>query len=211
MKAYNLFIFLCTSVALNAQTAADVFRDETRITLAGIDFSKAKFIGDEALQDEKNIQKFMLAINYLLRDEADKYYFSKALRKARIEDALQITMEKNKEIIAKDHVVNDEHFTRPLNRGELDDIVAAYDYQGNDGIALMLIVDKLDKFHKKAFIWYTFIDMKNKKILFTEYKNADPAGFGPRNYWARAVHMNIIEIKVREYKLWKAKYGSPNP
>jgi hypothetical protein len=211
MIRYSIIVFLLSALTMRAQTAADVFRDETKLSLLGLDFSKAKFIGDVSLQTDEDIQKFTLAINYLFRDEADKYYFPRALRKDRIEDALEVTIEKNKSMTnRKDQVINSVDFTRPLNRRELDEIVASYDYRGNDGIGLMLIADKIDKYNKKFFIWYTFVNMKEKKILFTEYKHEAPGGFGPRNYWARAIHMNIIQIKAHDYKVWKSKYGSPN-
>jgi hypothetical protein len=210
MRNYFTLFLLSLAFTTHAQTAADVFRSEVPITLIGLDFSKARFISDEALQREEPIHKFMLAINYLLRNEADKYDFSKALRRDSIEDALEITMDKNKTINAQEHVINDVNFIGPLSRRQLDEIVASYDYRGKDGIGLMLIVDKLDKYRKAAFIWYTFIDMSTKKILFTEYKTAGPAGFGPRNYWARTVYQNIIDIKAHDYKAWKTKYESSN-
>ena len=57
---------------------------------------------------------------------------------------------------------------------------------------MLFVIDGMSKSKEEASGWVTFVDMKSKKVLLTEYKTGKAGGFGFRNYWAKSFQ-NILK------------------
>jgi len=99
---------------------------------------------------------------------------------------------------------NDGDLTR-LSTGDIDKLVSNFDFGGHKGYGVLLIVEGLDKTAKLATIWFTLINMGERKVLTTERVEGKlGSGFGFRNYWASAIKNAINHVEDKNYKQWKA-------
>ena len=91
-----------------------------------------------------------------------------------------------------------------LNQTDINNIVEDYNFSNiKQTIALVFIVERLDKAKEQAVFWVTLINSRTKEIILTERMIGKPGGFGFRNYWAGAVYDIIKQIKKKKYKQWK--------
>lgn len=209
MQPKNLFLlitFLFSFYINKAQTAADVFADNTPITYVGIDFTHAKYFGNGEPFDPQVFVPLTKRINNLIVTEYDKYNIEKAIKKQvllkiDVTDALNETVDGSKMIVTK---------AENLTEADVKKLVSNYDLKGYEksGIGMVFVVDLLDKNAVNASIWVTFFSLSTKQILFTEQMLGQAGGFGLRNYWARPFAEIIGDMKSKEWKKWKSKYGA---
>jgi hypothetical protein len=209
MKFRLTISLILLATTLSAQkTATDVFDRSQRITWLGVDFSKARIVGDtERLLTEKEIQDFMDAVNRLMIDEAAKYDIAGALERTGVDTALHLTMAKNKTLDGKSLRIWEKVVPAPLKRSQIQEIVASYDFEGREGIAVMINVDQFNHFNIKGSLWVTFIDMKAKSVLFAERLTSEAGGSGIRNFWSSTVYHAVKAMKRGTYRLWRKKYS----
>jgi hypothetical protein len=204
-----ILIFL--SGTLFAQTAKDVFDPAHRITWLGVDFSKARIVGDtENLLTEQEIQNFMEAVNRLMIEEAPKYDIAGALERHSVDNALEVTIAKNKTLEGKSLRSWKKEVPSPLKRAQIQEIIQTYDFGGRDGIGVMMNIDQFNHFNIKGSLWVTFIDMKTKAVLFTDRFTCEAGGSGTRNFWASTVYRTIKSLKRGTYRYWQKKYTKEN-
>lgn len=211
MKQRNLFsllfVWLLATGSLCAQDRSDVFRPEVKITWLGLDFTAAKFIGDrERLGSESDIRHLLEAWNDLMLTEKDKYDIPGAIGRDEVLTASDVTKDHNQELDVLGMISNAEKDYLHLTREKVGDIVSQYNYKTNTGIGMMFNIESFSKLNGEASMWVTFIDMKSRRVLFTERMTAAPKGFGMRNYWAGAIYGVIERIKKKEFEMWRKKY-----
>ena len=95
---------------------------------------------------------------------------------------------------------------RSLDWRIVEQIAAAYNYEGATGIGLMFNVESFNKINNEGSMWVTFVNMGTGEVLLTERMTAGPGGIGLKNYWARCVLEVIEQVKKREYEQWRKKY-----
>lgn len=197
-------IFLCGYA--QAQTSADVFNEKTTITWLGIDFTAAKFIGDEDLWTNANRAHDMFeAFNTLMAKEREKYNMASALDKAQVEYALQVTTAHNKGLSIEELSTNSQsNYT--MKPGYIQEIIGGYDFMGQTGIGVMLNIEAFNKTAQLCTLWVTFINMDTREVLFTEKMTEAPIGFGVRNYWAGAIYKMMKAMRKDSYDRWRKKY-----
>lgn len=200
-----LVISLCNK--LNAQYVAnDVFREDVFMTYLGIDFSNAKYFGEEEIFDAA---EFAGKINKLIINEYDKYNVSKALKQPNLLINIQLTMALNQFIKEETFFTYNFSELNVMNEDTIQDIVKNYSFENNlKGIGFVFIVENLNKPKEEEVVWATFIDISTKKVLFTEKMKANADGIGLRNHWANPFAQIIGEIKKSKLKKWKTKYAS---
>lgn len=198
MKRANWLITLCF-VCLNAfsvvaQTKADIFNGSADITWLGIDFTQAKFIGSATqFKDAGEItstefrDKYIPSWNQLFINEQKKYDVAKAVKRAEVKYAMDVT-EKANNSIKGNFFSDDPNDYKKLDEQKIANLVKNYDFQGKTGIGLIFFIDGMSKSKDEASGWVTFVDMKSKKVLLTEYKTGKAGGFGFKNYWAKSFH-----------------------
>ncbi len=198
MKRANWLItlsFLCfNAVGVFAQTKADIFNGSAEITWLGIDFTQTKFIGSATqFKDAGEISssefrdKYIPSWNQLFINEQKKYDVAKAVKRTEVKYAMDVT-EKANNAIKGDFFSNDPNDYKKLDEAKIANLVKNYNFQGKTGIGLMFFIDGMSKSKDEASGWITFVDMKSKKVLLTEYKTGKAGGFGFKNYWAKSFH-----------------------
>lgn len=209
-KFFIAFWLLALTVcSLHAQTKSDVFKNESTITWLGIDFSKAKLIGDrDKYSTDDDIKRFMMSLNELMMNEYEKFNVTKALDRTSLEKAINITEDHNAKLDVTGMATLDEK-PATLTDKDVQQIISKYKFESLKGIGLMINVETMSKLAVMGTYWVTFVNMDTKEVLFTEKMSAPPKGFGVRNYWAGSIYEVLNKIKKKEFAMWRKKYYRP--
>ncbi len=205
-------LFIITGIqATFAQTKADLFNPKTTVTWLGLDFSQAKFIGNEAaykatgeLINEEFVKKYIPAWANLFITEPTVYNVAKAVHRDSVHYALQVTEKANSAITKNFFTEKPADFTT-LKEQDIAELVKNYDFQGQKGIGMMFFVEGMSKGTHLAGAWVTFVNMDNKTVILTLFRTGNSRGFGFRNYWAHSWY-NILKDFKDNYDATKIRY-----
>jgi hypothetical protein len=193
-----LFLVCFNASVVIAQTKADIFNGSADITWLGMDFTQTKFIGSAAqfkdageITSDEFRDKYVPGWNQLFMNEPKKYNVAKAVKRAEVKYAMEVT-EKANNSIKGNFFTNDANEFKKLDEQKINSLVSKYDFQGKTGVGLLFFIDGMSKGKEEASGWITFVDMKTKKVLSTEYKTGKAGGFGFRNFWAKSF-LNILQ------------------
>jgi hypothetical protein len=199
-----------SSLNVAAQTKSDVFDEKIPITWLGLDFTETKFLGDrERFGSESDVRHLLDAWNELILDESDKYNISRTVRRANVENEVQITNENNAQLDVLSMFSNEERDYLHLKTADIEELIFNYNFQGLTGIGLMFNVESFNKINQEGSVWITFINMGSREVLFTERMVAPPGGAGMRNYWAGCIREILIKIQKKEFEMWRKKHFRP--
>jgi hypothetical protein len=207
LRAYLLFLLSLITGDLFAQTAKDIFSSsETPVTYLGVDFSKAKLIGDAGADAYAIKTRIFSSINQVIVNEPKNYDFNKALQKTNVVSDISVTEAQNAKV-QEDSIksFNAADFSR-FNAATIDKMVKDYHYNGKTGIGMVFVVEAMSKTQEKAAVWVTFVNMANGKVLLTERMLGKAGGIGFRNYWVNPFQEIIKDIQKNKYKQWSATY-----
>lgn len=197
-----------SALTSQAQSVNDIFDPQATVTFLGLDMTGALFIGDRAKYgSQSDIQTLIRSWNDLLEREKDKFNVQAMLRKKiPVEYKLDVTKNHNADLdisnILSEKTADHIH----LRKDGVEQIAAAYNYEGNNGIGLMFNVESFNKTNNEASLWVTFINMSSGEVLLTERMTGGPGGAGLRNYWINAVHEVMERVQKREFEMWRKKY-----
>lgn len=191
-------------VQLSANT---VFTDNALVWY-GLDFTKARFIGkfDEGFDSKPTsanelISGYIPAWNRLVVQEPRNFDLKNTFRKTSIYYDLQPVDSVNSKIKPEGILTYNSYM---LHKDQLAAMIAEYpEGSRKDGLGLVFVVESFDKSYRKGNYWVVFFDIKTRKILFSDYCSASPAGFGLRNYWAGSLKHVLGEIRFFRYDMWK--------
>jgi len=204
MKKYTFFItLLLVAVQASAQnTLSDLYSGKAKLTFLGLDFTQAKYIGRAGFTDPVAIKnQHMVSWNNLIEYEPKKFSMQDAFKlkpdqyQSKVADMIKL----NESAEVKDNIT-EEAYT--ITEDQVKKSVSKYSLSEKDGIGLVYVVESLNKNAEKMYAWVTFIDLKTKKVLYTEKLEGSAAGFGFRNYWAGAVYKINKSIGSKYYKQW---------
>jgi hypothetical protein len=201
--AIILIVSPCFMQAQSLSAKAFFNSDTIPAVYLGIDFTLAKLINDEA-SNAKVIQSEQFnGINDLIVKENKKYDVQEAYRRINWTVDLKEVEERNSKANPDQLMsTNDADLTR-LNPGDIDKLVQNFNYGDHKGYGVLLIMEGMDKTKKQATIWFTLINMGDKKVLTTgRVEGKLGNGFGFRNYWASAIKNAISQAK-KDYNQWK--------
>lgn len=186
----------------SAQTLSDLFAGTTKLTFLGLDFTQAKYIGRAGFVDPVAIKNQHLASwNNLIEYEPKKFSLQEAFKlkpemyETKVADMLKL----NESAEVKDNITEDDY---KITEDQVKKSVSKYSLSVKDGIGIVYVVESLNKKAEKLFAWVTFIDLKSKKVLYTERVDGAAGGFGFRNYWAGGVYKINKAIDSKYYKQW---------
>jgi hypothetical protein len=204
MKKSVLFV-LCMLMAVVsfAQTKEDIFRKETPITWLGIDFSEARYIGDPGTVDGYEMKVLFGKINQLILAEPDKYDLRKSFHKSYITPNLSAVNEVNSKIDETKLLSNDNNDITRINADMVQLMVNKYRFENINGIAVVFIMESMNKNTGHASMWVAFVNAANNKVLLTSRLVGKSGGFGFRNHWAGSVHKVLELIRAKQYKAWQ--------
>lgn len=201
-KILFVIILALISQSLSAQSSFSEIKKHHSWTWLGLDFSNTKLIGRQGFKDPKKIiDHYFIAWNQLIFNEGKKYNVKDAFRLKQMS-----TEESYFDAIYSTVILNELFVDRSYNLKYLNisNIVGGYNFSNiKQNIALVFIVESLDKSKEQAVFWVTLINSKTKEIILTERMIGKPGGFGFRNYWAGSVYDIIKQIKKKKYKQWK--------
>ena len=205
-KIVTLALVVCAMV-LRAQDASKVF-SSTEMVWFGLDFTKAKFVGqfDQGMgaapatgSDMKN--KFIPEWNGLIVKEPQNFDLRKTFRKDNVFNDISSINELNSKI---DVDACMSFNATKIDRATIESMVKNYSSQEKkDGLGLAFIVENFDKGLATAGVYITFFDIASKKVLLSEKVEGKARGVGIRNYWAGAIKEILKKIDADEYKKWK--------
>lgn len=207
MKKYTLLLIALISFSVsNAQTSmANLFDGTTKITFLGLDFTQAKFIGTDGFNDPAKIKTYYLQEwNNKLVEEYDKYNIMAALKAKNYATEVDDLILLNDGYNVEANIINGTH---SITEKEVAKSVGKYKLSIKEGIGVSYVVESFSKTADRAYIWVTFIDMKSRKVLYTEKLEGKTSGFGFKNYWLGAIY-NVNDSLKSRYKVWKKKFAS---
>jgi hypothetical protein len=206
MRNLVLGLILLSGVAFKAQDASKVF-SATEIVWFGMDFTKAKFVGqfDQGMGampatggDMRN--KWIPQWNALIQNEQQNFDIKKALNKESVYYDIASVNSINSKI--------DPDACMDVNPGKIekssiDAMVKKYaSTDKKEGVGLVFIIENFNKGAQIADVYVTFFDIATKKVLICEKISGTAKGIGMRNYWAGAVKA-IIKEMGSSFKSWK--------
>ena len=204
MKKFRcLLVLMLLASTLVAQTREDIFRKETPVTWLGIDFSEARYIGDPGTVDAYEMKGLFGKINQLMLAEPDKYDLRKSFYKSYITPNLSIVNNLNAGIDESKLMSNDNNDITRINADMVQMMVNKYKFENINGIALVLIMESMNKNTSQASMWVTFVNASDNKVLLTSRLVGKSGGFGFRNHWAGSVLKVLDLIRSKQYKAWQ--------
>jgi hypothetical protein len=206
-KIFVLACLVATSITANAQASKAI--DAKEIVWYGLDFTKARFVGqfDQGMgaapasgMDIKN--KWIGQWNNLIGKEPQNFKIKEAFQKDNVYYDMSGMAELNNKIDpGKIMVFN----ATKLDQKEIDGMVKNYKPgDKKEGVGLSFIIESFDKGTETATMYVTFFDIATDKVLLTHYMSGHAAGAGMRNYWAGAIKSVLKQLsKEEDYKNWK--------
>ena len=191
-----------------AQTLKDFFNADATALYLGIDFTKAKLIDDPKSEASDIVDRQYEGINLLVVTEIKKFDLNAAFHKTNIDhDLATVNKRNNKSDAGQLMSTNTSDFHR-LKEDDISSIVKGFDYGDKKGLGILFVMEAMSKSGKAAAIWVTFIDMKAKKVLYTErLEEKVGMAIGFRNTWASAVKKLLDEIEGDKFKEWQKKFS----
>lgn len=206
MKKLLLSLLIIGGINLKAQDVSKVF-SATEIVWFGMDFTKAKFVGqfDQGMGalpatggDMRN--KWIPQWKSLIATEQQNFDFKKALAKESIYyDIASLNTLNSK--INPDNCM-DVNPTK-IEKSDINAMVKKYTSGKKEGIGMVFIVENFNKGAQVADVYVTFFDIATKKILICEKMTGAAKGIGMRNYWAGAIKAIIKELGNGTFSSWK--------
>lgn len=208
MRFYIAIITIIFSHTILAQKSlGKVFDDDTKIVFLGIDFTQAKFIGEDHFEDSYKLKTYYFSNwNIMLEEEYAKYNLPLIALNAKkfateTSDLILLNDDEIKDIDKR--IINGSH---SIDENDVKKSVKKYPLTQKDGVGVSFVVESLNSMQEKAVIWVTFINLENGNLLYTERMEGIPKGFGLRNYWAGSFYDIIVQIKEARYRVWKRMF-----
>ena len=141
-----VILFLATNhISSSAQTKGDIFKQDTPVTWLGVDFSEARYFGDQGTVSGNEMKYLFSKINYLILSEPDKYNLHKTFSKFNVTPNIEMVEKVNGSIDASKIVsYNYGEFNR-LDAEKIQEIVSNYKTENVKGLALIFIMEGMNK------------------------------------------------------------------
>jgi hypothetical protein len=205
-----LLYFLFSVIGIHsssAQTVKNIFDAETPITYLGIDFTRAKVIGETNTDPTDIRDRQFPAINNIVINQPRQYDIAGTLQRQSITSDLGQVNTRNQSILVQQIKSSNVSDFAHLTATDIDKLVSSYDFAGKPGIGLLFVVDGMSYAEKASTVYITFINMVSKRVLLTERLEGKASGFGFRNYWAKTIEEVLKKIRNSKYNEWKKKYA----
>jgi hypothetical protein len=191
--------------AAYSQSAAEALSNPELPTLwIGLDFSLVKYIGDPGTVSPGEMKRLFSGINNLVVNEPENFRLPETFRKNHISIDLGITEHMNSKIDADKLQSYRSEDARRLKPEDIAKAVQKYSFRPDDnGIAIVFVMEGLNKMFEQGTMWATYLDIKTKKVLFTERVEGKAVGFGFRNHWAGSVREALEHIDRKLMREWK--------
>ncbi|GAB3420286.1 hypothetical protein [Niabella aquatica] len=207
LKTMFSSVVLFTTLFAKAQSLDEVLTDkEAPILYYGIDFTKAKLIGDPDAKPDDIVSRQFAGINQVIVNEGDKYNIAKAFRKSHIKSNLDIVNERNMKTDPGQLLSSNTEDYNRLSEKDISALIKNFNTGGRTETGLLFVVDGMNKTGKLLSVWVTLFNSKTKEILLCKRVEGNVGmAFSFRNYWAGGFKNVIDQIEKARYKEWKSK------
>lgn len=165
----------------------------TPIIYYGIDFTLVKFIGSSGFSDPvKIVDVYLDKINQKIIAESDKYDMGILFRRRDYDIDLDMLSGKNRSINPYEVVTNSNH---SISEDQIRQVISGYNPQAQEGIGLVIVMESLNKLRERGTMYFTFFDIKTKKIVHIRRESGEPSGFGITNYWMKPIYEALKKLK----------------
>jgi len=183
--AFALLVLLSASSALG-QTDMKRIYEATTMHWYGIDYSQTRFIGPVGFNEPERLQDhYFDAWNDVINDEYEKYSFEEFFLMETVERRMDLVRKQNQSAENVPGRIIDGDFS--LSREQVIEILSNYSYDIDNGIALHVVMESLNKTETHATAYWVFVDPGTRTIIHMERMEGKAAGFGFRNYWIRPI------------------------
>lgn len=210
----KLILIVLSAVSFNVfsqNTVKELFTSNT-IVWYGINFSKAKMIGqfDQAMgageatgSDLKN--KWIPAWNSIILTEPKNFKIKEAFHKDEVFYDIAPNDKLNQNINAEALMTFNSYRFDDAQKTAKEIVSKLKGGQKTEGIGVTFIVESFNKSMDEAVFYVTVFDIKTKNCLIVERMVGKPVGIGLRNFWAGAIKHVLKQITTDYYKIWKSK------
>ena len=213
MKHFLINALIVTTIGLTlnksviAQSNADIFQSATPVMWMGIDFSAARYLGDPGTVDNYEMIQLFTKINLLILNEPEKYNLNKTFYKSTVTPNLEMVQKRNSVIdLAKLISYNFEDYNH-LDTAKIISMVNNFETGDVKGLAIIIIMESMDKMKEQASMWVTLFNAEEKRVLITQRLSGRAGGFGFRNHWAASINDVFKKVYVQEYKKWQQLFA----
>jgi hypothetical protein len=186
-----------------AQTKEDIFNKEIPLTWMGVDFTQSRFFGDASTVSASGMVDFYSRINYLIVSEPDKYNLYKTFYKSNVTPNIEMVEKMNRAIDESTILSYSFEDLNRLDAEKIQGIVSNYNTGKVKGLAVIFIMEGMNKPMELAAMWVTYFNADTKQVLHTAKLTGKSGGMGFRNYWAATIYEVMKKIKSTEYKNWQ--------
>lgn len=206
----KLFITLLLLFAVKFITAQDLRRvlldPYYPIDFIGLDFSEVKLIGSissyEPAYEVK--RRFFPEWNDMFYTQPNKFNVAEFLKKDRVDYSTENMISINDKVDANELITSRP--TKEFTRVKLQEMVNNYNFEFINEVAMVFIINSLDKPRRQTKLNVVFFNTNSKNILLSIQLVTEPAGGGFRNYWIGSIYYALKELGKTEYKKWKKLY-----
>ncbi len=200
-SAFLLICLLSNSMITYGQSKEEALSAES-ILWFGLDFSEARFVGKHDFKSSYELkEKFIPAWNQLMLSEAEKFNISEYFHVPSVNNDFGDVYARNEAINEDEIILGIDGIRHSMEEEDIQRIVSDYVTE-YEGYGLVFIVESFNKVTVNATIWVTYFHIPSKTVVFTKRMNAEPGGFGLRNYWAGAIY-KIMEDSEDRLGSWK--------
>lgn len=179
-KILSLFLLTFLSFSLFSQLPA-ALKDASTLLWYGLDYTNTYFIDTEEFSDpELNLHDYFDQWNQVFVDEQKKYNLKNTFDVKEVIMKTEQVKEFNSSIELTGKITKEEH---QIPYEEIKNIISKYTFEDQYGIAVIGIVESLDKNEKKASAYFTFVNLENMEIIYIKWMTGECGGAGFRNYW----------------------------
>lgn len=210
--ALPLIAFALSASSAIAQSSKDVFDPEVKLTWIGLDWTKTRIVGDAAAKADQIVEKNFVEVNQKVVNEYKKFDVAKAFRRSEVSTDIGPVNKRTTKIDADNLLSDNSDDYQHLKPEDIATLVKGFDFNGKTGIGIVWFVEGINKTKKELSAYVTLVDMKAKKVLFTERMTGKMGGkfgvaFGYANMYLSGVKSILDDIEKDKYKEWKSSYG----
>ena len=200
------FLFITAEFTVSQDLKQVLLDPYYPIDFIGLDFSEVKLIGSpfdyESAYEVK--RRFFPEWNDMFYSQFEKFDVGTFLRKHRVHYSTENMLSVNDKVDANELISGRP--TKEFTRVKLQEIVNNYNFEFENEVAMVFVINSLDKPRKQTKLNVVFFNTNSKNILLSFLLVTKPGGGGFRNYWINSIYHALEELKKKAYKKWKKLY-----
>jgi len=209
-KLFLTLLLLTISVKfITAQDLKSVLLDPYYpIDFIGLDFSNSKLIGYQGDYEPAYdvVIRFIPEWNDMFYTQQEKFDVARFLKKYVVHYSTENMISVNDKIDPSELITNSRLEVQQFTSIQLEKMVENYDFEFKNDVALVFIINSLNKKEKQNKLHAVFFNANSREILLSTPLVTGPEGFGFRNYWIGSIHNVLKVLGKNEYKKWKKLY-----